>query len=322
MRSTLYTSLPRLNSTLRHRSFISLYGLIALMISSSISVALAETAQPKQQLKATLKRVTVSALKESGKPWDAQIPLRKQSALPDLSVEVKRGAEVLLTTKVQKDTLVAIYENERFFFWSGDVITVNVWDRDVAKHDLIETFELVEERGQLKLRKGSVESLQLSITAQPAEVLVQDSAHVSHPNTQRDPHAEAHAKTSAVHDRIATLDIKQVVVEPTKSNGKAWDVKIPLRPQSMLPDLWVEVRHEGRILLQTPVKKDAVQVEFSDQFVSFPPDARLEIKVWDKDLTRNDLIGTIIITKQSGLVTFSHDRVKVFKVMIVGSVEH
>ena len=161
MRSSVYSA-RRVTSPSLVSRFAQLTSLtISALVCAAFALGSTAHAESRVQLKVTLGALKVSATKANGKPWDARVPLRKGSELPDLTIEVKRGVEVLLTTTVRKNTLTATYANDRFFFWSGDVITVNVWDRDLAKPDLIGSFLIRGERGKTDLKGDQVESLQM-----------------------------------------------------------------------------------------------------------------------------------------------------------------
>jgi len=111
------------------------------------------------------------------------------------------------------------------------------------------------------------------------------------------------------------IEVKSVQLEETKSNGKQWDIKIPIK-KSMLPDIYVEVKQGNTSLLKTPVIKNSLIATYTDQSLTISQAGEITITVWDKDLKFSDIAGTVKITDQTGDVTLSDDRVKALNLSI------
>ena len=115
------------------------------------------------------------------------------------------------------------------------------------------------------------------------------------------------------------IEIKSVELNQTKNNGKKWDIKIPLKKNSDLPDIYVEVKQGKKSILKTPVTKNSLTAVYTGQSVTVANAKNVTITVWDKDPARPDAAGSITITDQSGDVTLSGGGVKALKVSISGN---
>jgi peroxiredoxin len=124
----------------------------------------------------------------------------------------------------------------------------------------------------------------------------------------------AHPALAEIKIEIQTVELKE-----TKSNGKNWDIKIPLKKTSGLPDIYVEVKQGETSLLKTPVIKNSLIARYTNQSLTVAHTRDLTITVWDKDLKRDDIAGTIKINDQTGDVTLSNDGVSALKLSISGN---
>ena len=115
------------------------------------------------------------------------------------------------------------------------------------------------------------------------------------------------------------IEIKSVELKETKSNGKKWDVKVPLMKRAVLPDIFVEVKQGANSLLKTPVTKNSLTATYTGQSVTVADPTDVTITVWDKDLKRSDAAGTVTITDQTGDVTLSGGGVRALKLSITGN---
>ena len=118
-----------------------------------------------------------------------------------------------------------------------------------------------------------------------------------------------------------TIEVQSVELNEKKSDGKAWDLKIPMKKGSELPDIFVEVKHGKTSILKTPVKKNATSAQYSKQSVVIA-NAHVNdvtITVWDKDAAKNDNAGTMTIGDKNGDVTLSGGGVKALKLKISGN---
>ena len=115
------------------------------------------------------------------------------------------------------------------------------------------------------------------------------------------------------------IEIKSVELKATKNNGRQWDIKVPLKTKSSLPDIYVEVKQGDTLLFKTPVTKDSTTARYQDQTLTISQEGDITITVWDKDLRRPDMAGTVTITDQSGEITLSDDRVRSLKLKITRS---
>ena len=89
-------------------------------------------------------------------------------------------------------------------------------------------------------------------------------------------------------DGHTTVEFKTVKLATAKADGKAWDMKIPLKKGSELPDIFVEVILDSKAVLTTPVQKDSTVAEFTGQSFGLKKGQSVIIKVWDKDAAQND----------------------------------
>jgi Ca2+-dependent lipid-binding protein len=110
--------------------------------------------------------VRVKSHKPNGKSWDIKIPFKRQSKLPDPFVQVKQGGAVVLKTSVSKNTLQTYFSSRWVELSTHHSLSVEVWDRDAARHDLIASINLEaykHQRGRVVLRSGSLIELVLEI---------------------------------------------------------------------------------------------------------------------------------------------------------------
>jgi hypothetical protein len=118
-----------------------------------------------------------------------------------------------------------------------------------------------------------------------------------------------------------TIEVQSVELNEKKSDGKAWDLKIPMKKGSELPDIFVEIKHGKQSILKTPVSKDTLSAQYTKQSVVVA-NAHIKdvtITVWDKDGVKNDNAGTITVSDQNGEVTLSGGGVKALKLKISGN---
>ena len=145
-----------------------------------------------------------------------------------------------------------------------------------------------------------------------------------------------------------TIELKSVEVNAMKSNGKTWDVKIPLMKKSELPDLMVEVKNGEDTILKTIVNKNALNDSFDGAscvdlkkkmkdrikakikgkkpagvackvVVANAHAKDVSITVWDADKTGNDEMGKFSIVGKDGDVSFNGNGVKGLAVTISGN---
>ena len=139
--------------------------LAALALMGSASTALADTYTLK------INSVEINATKADGKPWDAKIPLKKDSELPDVFIEVFVQGAPKLGTDVAKDTLsVTFSEKNEVVLPVGESITVKVWDKDIKDNDSIAEISFQPsadeiKAGSLSKAQGGVASLKVSLTS-------------------------------------------------------------------------------------------------------------------------------------------------------------
>ncbi|MAD60698.1 MAG: hypothetical protein CMH49_04165, partial [Myxococcales bacterium] len=89
------------------------------------------------------------------------------------------------------------------------------------------------------------------------------------------------------------VEIKSVELKATKANGKAWDVKIPMRKGSELPDIVIEVVSNSKTVFKTDKQKDTLKATYSGQKFSVPNGSNAIIKVWDMDAMGHDSAAEI-----------------------------
>ena len=97
--------------------------------------------------------------------------------------------------------------------------------------------------------------------------------------------------TPAFADTV--VEIKSVELKATKADGKPWDVKIPMRKGSELPDIMIEVVSNSKTVFKTAKQKDTLKASFSGQKFSIPNGSNAIIKVWDMDAMGHDSAAEI-----------------------------
>lgn len=123
------------------------------------------------------------------------------------------------------------------------------------------------------------------------------------------------------YSKDVTIEIKGVKLKALKSNGKAWDAKIPFRAKSELPDVFVEVKIGDAVILKTPITQDTFHAVYSGQIATFTRGSKAVVTVWDKDLGKNDSAGSITITNQDGAVKLSGGGVEELEIIISGNAD-
>ena len=91
-------------------------------------------------------------------------------------------------------------------------------------------------------------------------------------------------------DYILTLN--KVSVAPTNSDGKPWDLGMG---KSKLPDLFVSISIDGSYVLQTALDKNMASVisKATTKAFDLSKASHLEVIVFDKDVSGDDLIGSV-----------------------------
>ena len=108
------------------------------------------------------------------------------------------------------------------------------------------------------------------------------------------------------------LTLNHVSVEPTRANGKSWDVGTE---KSKAPDLFVTISVNGAHVLQAELDENlsSVSPKLNTKEFDLSGDAQLEIFVFDKDSLGDDSIGKIkskISPEKLGQVSYSEGAVK------------
>ncbi len=108
------------------------------------------------------------------------------------------------------------------------------------------------------------------------------------------------------------VEIKSVELLETKANGKSWDLKIPLKKGSQLPDIEVEVVENSKSVFKTPVQKNTNSSSFTAQKFQVTEGSSVIFKVWDKDPAGHDIAAEIphSFKGQSGDIKLSGGQVK------------
>jgi hypothetical protein len=127
-----------------------------------------------------------------------------------------------------------------------------------------------------------------------------------------------------------TIELKGVQVNAKQSNGKNWDLKIPLKKGSELPDIAIEIKNGTTTVLKSQVTKNATEAKFSGMACLAKKTKMIEkakardckivvadahakdvtITVWDKDAAGGEKMGMFKIDGKSGDVTLKGDGVK------------
>ncbi len=89
------------------------------------------------------------------------------------------------------------------------------------------------------------------------------------------------------------VEIKSVELEATKADGKPWDVKIPMKKGSELPDIMIEIVSNSKVVFKTAKQKDTLKAAYTGQKFNIPNGSNAIIKVWDMDAMGHDIAAEI-----------------------------
>jgi WD40 repeat protein len=136
----------------------------------SLVVVLALSAGPGMAggVELVVESAQIKETKANGKAWDAGNGLPDPYVLVRVQPSEKKASKEVGRTSVQKDTLNPRWNKKVCPLSLGDVVTVEVWDKDAAVDDLIGrdkytvTETLIKQR-VLRLSFGQVKQLQLSL---------------------------------------------------------------------------------------------------------------------------------------------------------------